>query len=88
MCQMAFDEGYRGNNCEVIGFRPRDFEFGQQMLNITRSTVCVTARYHPSGKAGWLAKPHPKNGDWRRFTVSKQMCQAVQERVIVKSCGS
>src|SRR5262249_38289314 len=67
--------------CEMIGFRPRDFEFGQQMLNITRSTVYVTARYHPSGKAGWLTKPYPKNGDWRRFTISKQMCQAVQEHI-------
>jgi integrase len=136
MCQMAFDEGYRGNNpirsirirrapakpilvashdqwrrleealtyppaklyarlnvttwarrCEMIGFRPRDFEFGQQMLNITRSTVYVTARYHPSGKAGWLTKPHPKNGDWRRFTISKQMCQAVQEHIEEYSLG-
>jgi integrase len=67
--------------CEMIGFRPCDFEFGQQMLNITRSTVYVTARYHPSGKAGWLTKPHPKNGDWRRFTISKQMCQAVEEHI-------
>jgi integrase len=49
--------------CEMIGFRPCDFEFGQQMLNITRSTVYVTARYHPSGNAGWLTKPNPKNGD-------------------------
>ena len=67
--------------CEMIGFRPCDFDFGQQMLNITRSTVYITARYHPSGKAGWLTNPHPKNGDWRRFTISKQMCQAVQEHV-------
>jgi integrase len=67
--------------CEMIGFRPCDFEFAQQMLNITRSTVYVTARYHPSGKAGWLTKPNPKNGDWRRFTISKQMCQTVQEHI-------
>jgi integrase len=130
MCQMAFDEGYRGNNplrsirlkqaptkpvlvashdqwrrleealtyppaklyarlnvttwarrCEMIGFRPCDFEFGQQMLNVTRSTVFVNAKYHPSGKAGWFTKPNPKNGDWRRFAISKQMCVAVQEHI-------
>ena len=61
--------------------------FGQQMLSITRSTVYVIARYHPSGKAGWLTKPHPKNGDWRRFTISKQMCQAVQEHIEEYSLG-
>jgi len=130
MCQMAFDEGYRGNNplrsirlkqaptkpvlvashdqwrrleealtypparlyarlnvttwarrCEMIGFRPCDFDFGQQMLNVTRSTVYVNAAYHPSGRAGWFTKDHPKNGDWRRFAISKQMCVAVQEHI-------
>ena len=74
--------------CEMIGFRPCDFEFGQQMLNITRSTVYVTARYHPSGKAGWLTKPNPKNGDWRRFTISSQVCQAVQEHIEEYGLGS
>ena len=67
--------------CEMIGFRPCDFEFGQQMLNITRSTVYVNAAYHPSGKAGWFTKPNPKNGDWRRFAISKQMCVAVQAHI-------
>jgi integrase len=67
--------------CEMIGFRPCDFDFGQQLLNVTRSTVYVNAKYHPSGKAGWFTKPNPKNGDWRRFAISKQMCQAVQEHI-------
>jgi integrase len=73
--------------CEMIGFRPCDFDFRQQMLNITRSTVYITARYHPSGTAGWFTKPNPKNGDWRRFTISKQMCQAVQEHIEEYSLG-
>jgi integrase len=67
--------------CEMIAFRPCDFDFGQQMLNVTRSTVYINAQYHPSGKAGWFTKPHPKNGDWRRFAISKQMGQAVQEHI-------
>jgi integrase len=130
MCQMAFDEGYRGNNpirtitlhgapakpilvanhnqwrrfeealvypparlyarlnvtswarrCEMIGFRPSDFDFEHRMLNITRSTVYVGSKYNPSGRAGWIIKPNPKNGEWRRFTISKEMCQAVQEHI-------
>jgi integrase len=73
--------------CEMIEFRPCDFDFGQQMLNVTRSTVYVNAKYHPSGKAGWYIKPNPKNGDWRRFAISKQMCQAVQEHIEVYGLG-
>src|SRR5689334_4877687 len=65
----------------MIGFRPCDFEFGQQMLNVTRSTVYVNAQYHPSGCAGWFTKDNPKNGDWRRFAISKQMCVAAQEHI-------
>jgi len=68
-------------SCEMIGFRPCDFDFEQQVLNITRSTVYITARYHPSGAAGWFTKPNPKNGDWRRFPIPKHMCQAVQEHI-------
>jgi len=30
---------------------------------------------------GWFTKPNPKNGDWRRFTISRQMCQAAQEHI-------
>ena len=67
--------------CEMIGFRPCDFDFGQQMLNVTRSTLYVNAAYHPSGRAGWFTKDHPKNGDWRRFAISKQTCVAVQEHI-------
>jgi hypothetical protein len=62
----------------MIGFRPSDFEFEERMVNITRSTVYLSAKYHPSGKAGWLMKPNPKNGDWRRFTISRQMCGALR----------
>jgi integrase len=73
--------------CEMVGFRPCDFDFGQQMLNVTRSTVYINSQYHPSGKAGWFTKPHPKNGDWRRFAISKQMCQAVQEHIEAYGLG-
>lgn len=83
MCQCH----HVGRRCEIIGFRPCDFDFGQQMLNVTRSTVYVNAQYHPSGKAGWFTKPHPKNGDWRRFAISKQMCQAVQEHIEAYGLG-
>jgi integrase len=67
--------------CEMIGFRPCDFDFDQQMLSITRSTVYVSSKYNPSGKAGWVTKPNPKNGEMRRFTISKQMCQSVQDHI-------
>lgn len=67
--------------CEMISLRPRDFDFSERMVSITRSTVYVSSKYHPSGHAGWITKPHPKNGDWRRFTISAQLCEAVQQHI-------
>jgi integrase len=67
--------------CEMISLRPSDFDFAAQMVTISRSTVYVTSKFHPSGKAGWITKNHPKNGDWRRFTVSKQLCVSLQEHI-------
>jgi integrase len=67
--------------CEMISFRPCDFDLGAQMVTISRSTVYLSSSFHPSGKAGWLTKDNPKNGEWRRFTISKQLCLAIQEHV-------
>ncbi|WP_460307783.1 hypothetical protein [Actinocorallia aurea] len=67
--------------CEMIGFRPCDFDFPKQTLTISRSTVYITARFHPTGEPGRLHKPHPKNSDWRRFAISKQMCTALQDHI-------
>ena len=35
--------------CELISFVPEDFDFAANMLAVRRSTVEVTARYHPTG---------------------------------------
>ncbi len=67
--------------CEMISLRPRDFDFETLALTISRSTIYITAKYHPSGKPGWVTKDHPKNGDWRRFTISRPMATALQEHI-------
>jgi hypothetical protein len=35
--------------CELISFIPGDFDFAADMLAVRRSTVEVTAKYHPTG---------------------------------------
>ena len=35
--------------CELISFIPEDFDFAADMLAVRRSTVEVTAKYHPTG---------------------------------------
>lgn len=140
MLQMAWDEGYRGDNpvmtiklksspskpvlvsthdqwnrleqalpfdaavlyarlnvttwarqCEMRTFRPCDFEFGDDgaaaMINITRSASYVTADNHPSGHAGWVVQPNPKNGDWRRFAISASMTEMIRSHIAEHGIG-
>ncbi|MEV6987255.1 hypothetical protein AB0M95_39180 [Sphaerisporangium sp. NPDC051017] len=66
----------------MLTLRPCVFEFGETpAINITRSTSYVTSDNHPDGVAGWVVQPNPKNGDWRRFAISQQTAQMVQEHI-------
>jgi integrase len=73
--------------CEMISFRPRDFDLDTGMVTISRSTVYLSSGYHPAGKAGWLTKDNPKNGDWRRFTISKQLCAGIADHIAEYDLG-
>jgi integrase len=35
--------------CELISFTPEDFNFDTDMLSVNKSTVEVTAEFHPEG---------------------------------------
>ena len=47
--------------CELISFIPEDFDFAADMLAVRRSTVEVTAKYHPTGDR-FLTREYTKNG--------------------------
>ena len=46
--------------CELISFIPEDFDFDADMLAVRRSTVEVTAKYHPTGDCS--PRPRPPAG--------------------------
>ncbi len=91
ICQMAFDEGYSSRlnvttwarPCEMIGFRPCDFDFGQQMLNATRSGVNTSAN-------GVASRPNsePKPVSSARSTLGAAMAPNSSRQTYGRASGT
>lgn len=59
---------------------PEDFDFATDMLSVRRSTVEVTAEFHPTG-GRFLTRQYTKNGEHRRFKIDHAVAQAVKEHI-------
>lgn len=66
--------------CELISFVPEDFDFDTHMLSVNKSTVEVTAEFHPEGHR-FLTRSYTKNGDHRRFKIDAAVSKMVQEHI-------
>jgi len=66
--------------CELISFIPEDFDFAAHMLAVRRSTVEVTARYHPT-RNRFLTREYTKNGEHRRFKIDPAVSAMVREHI-------
>lgn len=66
--------------CELISFVPEDFDFTTDMLSVNKSTVEVTAEFHPEGFR-FLNRKYTKNGEHRRFKIDRSISVMVQEHI-------
>lgn len=72
--------------CELISFIPEDFDFAADVCAVRRSTVEVTAKYHPTGDR-FLTREYPKNGEHRRFKVDHAVSEMVREHIALHGIG-
>ena len=72
--------------CELISFIPEDFDFGGCMLTVSKSTVEVTADFHPDGYR-FLTRQYTKNGEHRRMKIDAEVAEMVREHIAVNSIG-
>ena len=72
--------------CELISFIPEDFDFGGCMLTVSKSTVEVTADFHPDGYR-FLTRQYTKNGEHRRVKIDAEVAEMVREHIAVNSIG-
>jgi integrase len=69
---------------ELTELRVDDLDFTTGILTVSRAVVELNPKYHPEGKR-FLVKEYPKDKDWRRFRLSKQVVAKINEHV--KSSG-
>jgi len=72
--------------CELISFTPEDFDFGGCMLTVSKSTVEVTAEFHPAGNR-FLTRQYTKNGEHRRMKIDADVAEMVREHIAVNNIG-
>jgi len=72
--------------CELISFVPEDFDFTTDMLSVNKSTVEVTAEFHPEGFR-FLNRGYTKNGEHRRFKIDHSISVMVQEHIAHNGIG-
>jgi len=73
-------------HCELISFIPEDFDFAGCMLTVSKSTVEVTADFHPEGHR-FLTRQYTKNGEHRRMKIDAEVAEMVREHIVVNSIG-
>jgi integrase len=73
-------------HCELISFIPEDFDFGGCMLTVSKSTVEVTADFHPDGYR-FLTRQYTKNGEHRRMKIDAEVVEMVREHIVVNGIG-
>jgi len=71
--------------CELISFTPEDFNFDTGMLSVNKSTVEITAEFHPEGHR-FLTRSYTKNGDHRRFKIDATHLECGSSRCPAALC--
>jgi integrase len=79
MVETDIESGMRWG--ELTELRPRDIDFANRIVTVSRTVVEVNPKYHPSG-GRFLVKEYPKDKEWRRFRVSGTITAKLQASVV------
>ena len=72
---------------ELTEIRVRDLDFETGILTVSRAVVELTQDDHPDG-GRFLVKEYPKDTEYRRFKLSRQITAKIQAYVTAKGLGS
>jgi integrase len=68
---------------ELTELRPKDLDPTSRVLTISRAVVQVHPRFHPDG-GRFFVKEYPKDGEWRRVKVSRQLADKIAAHIKVE----
>lgn len=72
---------------ELTELRFKDLDFHTCILTISRAVVEVNSKFHPEGKRFWV-KQYPKDQEYRRFKLSKQIVDKLQAHRDAQNLGA
>jgi integrase len=72
---------------ELTEIRVRDLDFGTCILTISRAVVELTPDEHPDG-GRFLVKDYPKDQEYRRFKLSRQIVAKIRAHVTASGLGA
>jgi integrase len=65
---------------ELTELRVKDLDFDTRILTVSRAVVELAPEFHPTG-GRFLVKQYPKDGEYRRFKLSKQIVAKLKAHV-------
>ncbi|GGT62772.1 tyrosine-type recombinase/integrase [Actinomadura citrea] len=65
---------------ELSELRPRDLNLKTRILTVSRTVVELNPKFHPEG-GHFLVKDYPKDKEYRRFKLSAQMTEKLEEHI-------
>jgi integrase len=71
---------------ELTEIRVRDLDFATCILTISRAVVALSPDDHPDG-GRFLVKDYPKDKEYRRFKLSQQITDKIQDHVSARNLG-
>ncbi len=71
---------------ELTEIRVKDLDLVTCILTISRAVVEVAAKFHPEG-GRFLVKLYPKDKEWRRFKLSKQIVLKIKTHIETLGLG-
>jgi integrase len=84
LVELDIESGLRWG--ELTELRAKDIDLGTCILTVSRAVVQVNPKFHPNGKR-FLVKEYPKDGEYRRFKLSRPIVAKVKAHVEAKRLG-
>lgn len=84
LVETAIETGLRWG--ELAELRVRDLKTRSRILTVSRAVVELNPKFHPEGKR-FLVKEYPKDKEWRRFKLSEQMVDKLEDHIKSERLG-
>jgi integrase len=85
LVETAIETGLRWG--ELTELRVKDIDFASGVVTVSRAVVSVARKHHPDGRR-FFVKLYPKDREWRRFGLSRQIIRKLSDHAAANDVGA